>query len=405
MSNICEIAHCNNEDVEEHMVKVLMPDYYKEFKCTGSNCESNCCKYWEISIEKDIYIKYQDIQDEDFKKKFNNITLLNEEKKSDRNYALMGFDNHNCTFLDKDGLCYIHKKYGETLLSDICKKYPRVFKKFDKLYQTSILNSCPEVLKLLMKNKRIKFEKKNIKGEELYHDITLIKVSSSKNNIIFIKEKFIEILQMDNLEIEKKLIILLKVAKEIDKVILAEEYINIEEVFHKFHNNTNNNEQETIGDIDLKLITIKEFIKKNVVRLNGIGRDFLKYMVMAFNITNKDNLKKGYKDYYLKSIEKDSYYMENYIVSELFNNFEYKIGENKYTYMVIKYILIYITLRNVIIGTGIYKGKLEKDDIWKIIFNFTRMSNHSEGFNKEVANFIHEYNLTEVNKIESLLKS
>ena len=386
------------------MVKVLRPDYYNDFKCTGSNCESNCCRSWKIFIEKDTYIKYQDIQNENFKKKFNRITVLNEEKKSNRNYALMGYDNKNCIFLEKDGLCYIHKKYGEALLPGICKKYPRLFFEFNKTYQTSLVNSCPEVLKLLMKNKRIKFEKKDIKEEMFSNDVDLRKVDISEYDIFFIKEKFIEILQMDNIEIEKKLVILLKVAKEIDNVISDEKYKNIEEIFYKFHDNTNNNGNETQGDINLQFTIIKDFVKKNINKLNGIGKEFLKYMIMAFSMLSEDNLKKGYEDYYLKSIEKDNYYIENYLVSELFNNFNYKNEKNKYSYMVIKLILIYITLRNVIIGTGVYNRQLERDDIWKIIFNFTRMSNHSENFNKEAVDFIHEYNLTEISKIESFLE-
>ena len=40
-------------------MRVIVPEYYKEFKCIASKCKNNCCIGWEIDIDKDTYELYK----------------------------------------------------------------------------------------------------------------------------------------------------------------------------------------------------------------------------------------------------------------------------------------------------------------------------------------------------------
>jgi hypothetical protein len=37
------------------MLEHLRPQYAKSFHCLGSQCEADCCKNWEIAIDRASY--------------------------------------------------------------------------------------------------------------------------------------------------------------------------------------------------------------------------------------------------------------------------------------------------------------------------------------------------------------
>ena len=57
-------------------MQILVPDYYKDFKCIADKCKHNCCIGWEIDIDDDTleyYNKVGGVLGERFKE---NISLL-----------------------------------------------------------------------------------------------------------------------------------------------------------------------------------------------------------------------------------------------------------------------------------------------------------------------------------------
>lgn len=130
-------------------ISVVEPLFFSEFKCAGSKCLDHCCKGWDIYLDKPTvnrYLKSGDIK----------VRQLAEEniiktKKSFDNWGTMKFSaSGNCSFLDENSLCTIHKKMGEKALSPTCSTYPRAQKKTKYEIRNSLTLSCPEAVKGLL---------------------------------------------------------------------------------------------------------------------------------------------------------------------------------------------------------------------------------------------------------------
>ncbi len=46
---------------------ILIPEYMKEFQCIGSECEDTCCAGWRVSVDKDTFMKYRQVENPDLK--------------------------------------------------------------------------------------------------------------------------------------------------------------------------------------------------------------------------------------------------------------------------------------------------------------------------------------------------
>ena len=79
----------------------LIPKYYNEFKCIGSDCPETCCQGWKISIDKDTFNKYQKLDNVNLKNKSDKfVKKLPKEVKGF--YAQINMNNGTCPFLGQD---------------------------------------------------------------------------------------------------------------------------------------------------------------------------------------------------------------------------------------------------------------------------------------------------------------
>ena len=42
-------------------MKVLVPIFYDDFKCSANKCTYTCCTDWEILVDKNTYHKYEEL--------------------------------------------------------------------------------------------------------------------------------------------------------------------------------------------------------------------------------------------------------------------------------------------------------------------------------------------------------
>lgn len=126
--------------------------YVAEFECLGGDCEDSCCKNWDIKFDKAHYhlLKARMQDDKEEEKLFHRVMVVNDEG-NDKNYAHIRMeDNGLCPLLDADGLCHIHRNYGQEPLCDTCAFYPRVI---SNCYQTMEMTgalSCPEMARMCL---------------------------------------------------------------------------------------------------------------------------------------------------------------------------------------------------------------------------------------------------------------
>lgn len=126
-----------------HIVKT---DDYDSFKCIGGVCPESCCLMWEIVIDDESLIKYQNMK-----------STLGNRLQNAINWEEGVFRQHNnrCAMLNDEGLCDLQLTEGEDALCYTCGMYPRHVEDFEDVREYSLSISCPEVARLLCERKSL----------------------------------------------------------------------------------------------------------------------------------------------------------------------------------------------------------------------------------------------------------
>jgi lysine-N-methylase len=129
--------------------KRLQPRAYHAFRCIGADCEDTCCIGWQVNVDKNTYEAYGRCEDPNLGPRLRELVTINVGSTSDESYARIGLSGASCPFL-ADGLCGIQIGLGETYLSTVCAKFPRVASVVDDVLERSLDLSCPEAARLML---------------------------------------------------------------------------------------------------------------------------------------------------------------------------------------------------------------------------------------------------------------
>lgn len=119
-------------------MKVLVPDYYKDFKCSMGKCRHTCCAGWEIDIDGVSLERFRfhpDIMDK--------VCLEGEPH-------MELAEGAKCPFLREDGLCEMYINYGEDMLCDICRDHPRFRSFWSDRTEVGLGLACEECARLIL---------------------------------------------------------------------------------------------------------------------------------------------------------------------------------------------------------------------------------------------------------------
>lgn len=124
-------------------MKQFVFNYSAKFSCINSKCQHNCCKGWEINIDKRTKEKYLELTKKD--------SRFNEKAFNGNSFNLT--EDLTCPFLDKDNLCHIIKNYGEKYLCKTCKTHPRFKNFFSGVVETGLGLYCEEACRIILTSK------------------------------------------------------------------------------------------------------------------------------------------------------------------------------------------------------------------------------------------------------------
>ena len=116
-------------------------NYSKKFNCIADKCKHNCCKGWQIAVDKKTADKYLSLSNDN--NRFKNCLDGQFFKMIDK----------NCPFLDSDNLCHIIKNYGDKALCKTCKTHPRFKNFFSDRIETGLGLYCEEAGKIILSSK------------------------------------------------------------------------------------------------------------------------------------------------------------------------------------------------------------------------------------------------------------
>lgn len=161
------------------MLEHLRPQYAKQFRCIGSDCEDTCCHGLDVVIDKTAYERFQSLPG--FQPRVDEHFVVIANNPTDSQYARIKLTpSFTCPFLSPDRICGIQQQHGEYYLADICASYPRVTQRIDGLSETALLLSCPEAARLVLLNPSLlPFEESALPR---YHRFTQMASPSAKAN-------------------------------------------------------------------------------------------------------------------------------------------------------------------------------------------------------------------------------
>ncbi len=123
-------------------MKLIMPAYCTDFKCSADRCSDNCCIGWEIDIDGSTAEFYGQVKG-DFGARLRD-SIADGECSS---FILKG---ERCPFLNGKNLCDIIINLGEEHLCQICTDHPRYYEWFGEMKEGGVGLCCEEGAKLVL---------------------------------------------------------------------------------------------------------------------------------------------------------------------------------------------------------------------------------------------------------------
>lgn len=147
-------------------MKILVPDYYTDFKCKCGECRHCCCHGWGITLSYEEYMRLLGIEcSEKLRKKLDCAFFVLKDCDNER-YAEVNMNYlGNCPLQSEDGYCALQCECGEKVLPKICRVYPR-----NTYYpvngEGACANSCEKVVEMLFEEKNgLSFKEIEIKSK------------------------------------------------------------------------------------------------------------------------------------------------------------------------------------------------------------------------------------------------
>ncbi|HCH82489.1 MAG TPA: hypothetical protein DE316_05340 [Eubacterium sp.] len=204
-------------------MKLRVPDYYDEFQCIADKCSDNCCiGGWEIDIDEDTYERYQQMSGETGEKLRSSIIQT-----EDGDYCFRLIDGR-CPMHTEEGLCVVHKELGEKYLGVVCSQFPRYSEYYGTIKESGIGMACEEAARIMLcKNRKFTL---NISPLEEEYEQDSEYDSEYAAKIFNVREAVFKILCKEDLSVNEKLIVILSLGNEVQKIINDGEYDKIKDI-------------------------------------------------------------------------------------------------------------------------------------------------------------------------------
>lgn len=182
----------------------VTPNYYKDFKCIADRCEHSCCVGWEIDIDEDTLLYYENLGGEVGEKIRNNISY-----DGDPHFCLKEGDR--CPFLNDKNLCELILALGEDSLCQICTDHPRFKNEFCDRIEIGIGLCCEEAGRIILGQKDDFYLE--------YHGN-----DECDDEIILLRDKAISVMQIREKSIDERCMEMLYVCG-FDRELMGVEYM------------------------------------------------------------------------------------------------------------------------------------------------------------------------------------
>lgn len=392
-------------------IKVLAPQYMKNFMCLGNECEDTCCKFWRIDIDYETYKRYIKISDPKLRYMVREYVAKYKNSTNKNRYASFKLKKDGyCAFLDEDGLCMFQKKCGASYLSDVCATYPRRHVQLDDTLERSGTVSCPEIARIMLFNESpMEFDEfaEEINGRVFRESIVKTTGDSIEKRPLLkwfwpVREFCIDLLQNRSYTIRERLILLGLFTDKLDSLNEDENYEEMKKHIDKYSRIINSGDVKSMlagipGD---GYIQFKMMMEMVVLRLKyaAISPSFIKLLeefkqgIGYFEGNTIEQLFANYKkikaDYLKKFDEQYPQVFENYFVNYVFSSiFPIKPSSGameNYIRLVVHYAFIKLFLA----GIGAFHKKFDDAVVQRVFSGISNTVEHNPNYVKLMADAV-----------------
>lgn len=125
-------------------MKLMAPDYYRQFRCIAGQCRHTCCAGWEIDVDADSRDRYRIVPGE-----LGTRLAASIVDAEDGAHFRLG-DGERCPFLNGEGLCDLILGLGEESLCQVCADHPRFRSFFSDRTEVGLGLCCEAAAQLVL---------------------------------------------------------------------------------------------------------------------------------------------------------------------------------------------------------------------------------------------------------------
>ncbi|MFR5876165.1 MAG: flagellin lysine-N-methylase [Eubacterium sp.] len=192
-------------------MKIVKPDYYKNFKCIAGDCPDSCCQGWEVDADEQSLEFYKTLNPSlEIKQRIDKV--LDKDEFDNSIFRLA--PKKRCPFLNEENLCDMHIAIGQEHTPYTCRTFPRFIYDFGGTREIGISLSCPVAADMIYN-----LDSHLILESEINADPPTLNDIDAETYFILIKarKKAFEVIQNDSIHITERLGLLLDLAVELQK--------------------------------------------------------------------------------------------------------------------------------------------------------------------------------------------
>lgn len=205
-------------------------DDFDDFVCSAGKCPESCCKSWQICIDFESLEKYSELEGPFGNRVKNAIDF--------QQGTFLQYEE-NCALLNDEGYCDLQLAFGEQMLCDTCRNFPRHEEEYEGVREYSLSLACPEAARMTVCRKHpLEIYESEDDTEEFYEEFDYLLYTK----LIDMRMQLLKIISDKSGRIFDKLSVVFEIGKSVQQFIeegrIAEidEFINTYETGCKIEN-------------------------------------------------------------------------------------------------------------------------------------------------------------------------
>lgn len=347
-------------------MRTTKQDFYDEFKCIADKCPMTCCSGWQIVVDElslDRFQKYNGPIENRIK------TSIDWEEGTIHQY-----ENRDCAFLNKNGLCDLITAEGDSILCDTCRLYPRHVEEFEDLREWSMSLSCPEVARIFLNKSSVinlvhEDDDEPDPLEEDFEDFDFILFSKLQDS----RDVMFKIISNSSLTISERAGLVLELSKRLQEFYDSGDYFFMDDCLEDF-----SNEQflhDNAAEYDLTFSGVIDHHFEILEELETLCEDWEDTLALIefYNNAKHENFIEGIsEDHHQKILENlFNALLYTYYLGSIYNGMIYA-----YTKMSL---FAVITVDSLALSLSNKLGrKITLDEYSEVLYKYSRETEHSD---------------------------